>query len=319
MQPRGSPYGALGPGYRMREATIRTLIKHVYAHLPFRRPVLEVLRRTVRLPRNLTGHLHFRGPFTVEIDEFHRFRLQHWGYMLENDLFWNGFGNGYEGTSLQIWRRLAPHAHVILDVGANTGIYALAARCLNPTATVVALEPVERVFRRLQRNVELNGGNVTVEKLAASDITGEAPIYDFSSDHELTASLHPSMSEGCGGVVEYAVATKRLDDVLSGAGLGSVDLVKIDVELSEPQVLLGMGAFLSNCKPTLLIEILNERVAREVSDITRDLGYNIFQIVEQLGLVRTGYIRATGFKERNYLLAQDGIVELANIRDFVVQ
>ncbi|MGO9403588.1 MAG: FkbM family methyltransferase [Terriglobales bacterium] len=240
--------------------------------------------------------------------------------MVENDLFWNGFGNGYEGTSLQIWQRLAPHAQVILDVGANTGVYALVARCLNPTATVVALEPVERVFRRLQRNIELNGGNIAVEKLAASDTTGIAIIYDFPTDHELTASLDPLMAEYCGGgAVEYTVPTKRLDDVVSGAGLRSVDLAKIDVELSEPQVLRGMGAFLSNCKPTLLIEILNEQVAREVNEITRNLGYSVFRVVEHRGLIRTSQVEATELKERNYLLAQDGIVKTAHLCDFVMQ
>jgi FkbM family methyltransferase len=303
----------------MRAPTIRGLINQVYAQVPLKRPVLEVLRRTVRLPRRLTSYLSFSGTFTVRIDSFHHFRLQHWGYMVENDLFWNGFGNGYEGTSLQIWRRLVPHASVILDVGANTGIYALAARCLNPTATIVALEPVERVFRRLQRNIELNGGNITAAKLAASDTTGVAVIYDLSSDHELTASLDPSMSKGCSGVVEYTVPTKRLDDVLSGAGLRSVDLVKIDVELSEPQVLLGMGAFLSSCKPAFLVEILNERVAREVNEITRDLGYKIFRVIERRGLVRTSYVEAMELKERNYLFAQEGILKAANICDFVVQ
>jgi FkbM family methyltransferase len=298
---------------------LRGLIEQVYAQLPFKRPVFEVMRRTVRLPRRLTSHLRFRGTFTVRIDRFHRFRLENGGYMMENDLFWNGFGNWAEGTSLQIWSRLAPHAHVIADVGANTGIYALVARCLNPTATVVALEPVERVFRRLQRNIELNGGNVTLEQLAASDTTGTATIYDSPGDHEYTASLDRSMGEICGGVVQYAVATKRLDDLLSGAGLRNIDLVKIDVELVEPQVLIGLGAFLSNCKPTLLIEILNAQVAKQVSEITRDLGYNIFRIVEHHGLVRTDYIQATNLKERNYLLAQDGIVKTANISDFVVQ
>jgi FkbM family methyltransferase len=239
---------------------------------------------------------------------------------MENDLFWNGFGNGYEGTSLQIWRRLAPHARVILDVGANTGIYALVARCVNQRATVIAVEPVERVFHRLQRNVELNGGNVTLEKLAASDTTGQAVIYDRPADHELTASLDPLMDEYCGGGgVEYTVPTKRLDDLLSGAGLRSIDLIKIDVELFEPQVLLGMGAFLSNCRPALLVEILNEAVAREVNDITRDLGYNIFRVVEQRGLVRVSHVEVTELKERNYLFAQDEIVKASNIRDFVVQ
>lgn len=303
----------------MSSPTIRRLIEQVYAQVPLKRPVFEVVRRTVRLPRRLTSHLRFEGPFTVRIDRFHRFRLEHWGYTMENDLFWNGFGNGYEGTSLQVWRRLAPHAHVILDVGANTRIYALAARCVNPTATIIALEPVERVFRRLQRNIELNGGNVTAEKLAASNSTGVAVIYDQPGDHELTASLDPLMAEYCGGAVEYTVPTKRLDDVLSGAGLRGIDLAKIDVELFEPQVLLGMGAYLSNCKPALLVEILNEQVARQVNDVTRDLGYEIFRVVEQHGLVRVGSVEATELKERNYLFVQDGMLKAATVSDFVVQ
>ncbi len=301
----------------MRAPKIRRLIEQVYALVPITRPVFEVMRRTVRLPRGLTSHLRFQGPFTVKIDRCHHFRLEHWGYMVETDLFWNGFGNGYEGTSLQIWRRLVQHAQVIFDVGANTGIYALVASCLNPTATIVALEPVERVFHRLRRNIELNGRNVTLEKLAASDTTGVAVIYDLTSDHEYTASLDHSMSQTGSGVVEYPVTTKRLDDILCDAGLKNIDLIKIDVELSEPRVLLGMGEFLSRCTPTLLIEILTERVAREVTEITHDLGYNIFRVVEQRGLERTSQTRATG-QERNYLLAKDEIVEAANIVDFVV-
>ncbi len=295
---------------------LRKFIKQAYARVPFRQPVLEVLRRTVRLPGKVTGHLHFRGPFTVEIDPSHHFRLQHWGYLVENDLFWNGFGKGYEATSLQIWARLAPLAGVILDVGANTGVYTLVARCLNPSATVVALEPVARVFRRLQRNLELNGYDVRVEKMAASDVSGSAVIYDLPSDHEYTASLDRSMLGNSGDVIKYTVPTRRLDDALSGAGLRSVDLVKIDVEQFEPHVLRGMGVFLSSCRPALLIEILNEKIAREVGELTRDLGYSIFRVVEQHGLARMDHIEATEFEERNYLLAQDGIVHAAGIRDF---
>jgi FkbM family methyltransferase len=297
---------------------IRRFIKEVYAQVPLKRPLFELMRRTVRLPRRFTSHLGFRGPFTVRIDRSHQFRLEHWGYMLENDLFWNGFGNGYEGTSLQIWRRFSPHANVILDVGANTGVYALAARSVNPSATVIALEPVDRVFRRLQRNIDLNGGNITVEKLAASDTTGAAILHDLPTEHELTASLDHSMAEWCGSTVEYPVPTKRLDELLSGAGLRTVDLLKIDVELAEPQVLRGLGDYLPKCKPTLLIEILTERVATQVNHIIRGLGYSVFRVVEQHGLVRTDRIEAIEFQERNYLLAQENVVEKTNICDFVV-
>jgi FkbM family methyltransferase len=296
----------------------RRLIEQVYERLPLKQPVFELMRHTVRLPRGLTSRLRFKGPFNVKIDHCHYFRVEHWGYLVETDLFWNGFGKGYEGTSLQVWSRLVRHAEVIFDVGANTGIYALAARCLNRTATIVALEPVERVFHRLQQNIRLNGFNITAEKLAASNTSGVAVIYDLASEHEYTASLDHSMLENCSRVIEYAVPTKRLDDLLPNIGLHSIDLVKIDVELMEPQVLLGMGIFLSRCKPTLLIEVLTERVAAEIEEITRDLGYKMFRVIEERGLEHTSRLRATQ-QERNYLLVQDEIIEAANILDFVVQ
>jgi FkbM family methyltransferase len=304
----------------MRVPNLRSLLDQAYAQVPLKQPVFEVVRRTVRLPRRLTSHLNFRGTFAVKIDRSHDIRLEHRGYMMENDLFWNGLGNGYEGTSLQVWRRLAPHANVILDVGANTGIYSLVARCVNPTASIIALEPVDRTFRHLQRNIELNGGNVTAEKLAASDTTGEAVLYDRPDDHQLTASLDPLMEKYCGGDgVRYTVPTKRLDDVLFASGFHNIDLVKIDVELFEPQVLLGMGVFLSSCKPALIIEILNEDVARRVNDITRDLEYKIFRIVEQCGLVDADCVEVAELKERNYLFAQESMVKAANIEDLLVQ
>lgn len=306
--------------YMRTPVQVRHFIKQAYRRVPFRRPLLEVLRRTVRLPGSVTGHLHFQGPFTVEIDASHRFRLEHWGYLVETDLFWNGFGKGYEATSLQVWSRLVPHARVILDVGANTGLYTLAARCLNSNATVISFEPVERVFRRLQRNLELNGYNVTLEQVAVSDISGTARLYDLSSEHEYTASLERSMLKDSDDVIEYTVPTKRLDDVLSSTGFSSTDLIKIDVELFEPQVLLGLGNYLWRSKPTMLIEILNDTIAREIAELTRDLGYKVFQVVEQRGLIRCGRIEITefAFEERNYLFAQDEIVRAAGIADFVV-
>jgi FkbM family methyltransferase len=294
------------------------LFKQIYARLPLKRQIFEVVRHVVKLPIGLTQHLHFRGTFTVKIDSSHRFRIEHLGHLVENDLFWNGFAQGYEATSLEVWRRLAPDARVILDVGANTGVYALAARCLNPDAKVIALEPVERVFRRLQRNIDLNGYDINAEQLAASDSTGTSLIHDLPFEHLYSASLDHSMLENYTDVVEYSVLTKRLDDYLCDAGLNFVDLIKIDVEQFEPQVLRGMGNLLANCKPTLLIEILNQRVAREVNDITRNLGYNVFRIIERQGLLRSSEIQATEHEERNYLLAQERAVQTTNIGELVL-
>src|SRR5437868_13121850 len=145
--------------------------------MPCKRAIFGELR-PFPLPTRLTKHLHFQGVCTLRIDGSRSVKLQHWGYQVENDLFWNGFARGYEGTSLEIWRRLASGANVILDIGASTGIVALSARSLNPRATIIAFEPVERVFDRLKHNVELNSFDIKLEKFAASDVTGETSIFD---------------------------------------------------------------------------------------------------------------------------------------------
>lgn len=301
----------------MTSRPITHLMKQLYARAPLKRPVLEVMRRTVRLPKSVSGHLNFKGTFTVQIDPAHSFKIQHWGYLLENDLFWNGFGKGYEATSLQIWRRLATHSHVILDVGANTGVYTLVACCVSPGATVIALEPVERVFRRLQQNVQLNGFKAQIERVAASDRSESATIYDLPSDHEYTASLDQTMSAETTGVIEYPVDTTPIDDLIDAAGLSRLDLVKIDVEQFEPQVLRGMSKCLSEWRPALIIEILNDRVAALVNDIIEGHGYKAFHIVEGHGLI-AGSLRATGPEGRNYLLIQEETAEQAKLRDFIV-
>lgn len=121
-----------------------------------------------------------------------------------------------------------------------------------------------------------------------------------------------------GGVVQYFVPTIRIDAYLRDSGVKVVDLVKIDVEQFEPQVLRGMGQLLAECKPSLLIEILNQRVAREVNALTCGLGYNIFEIVEGRRLRRKCDTLSKQSGERNYLLAQDIAVKRADIGDLVL-
>lgn len=301
------------------KAPIRKAIKQVYAKLPCKRPLFEIMRRTMQLPPRVSQHLSFRGPFSVKIDGSHRFRIQHWGYLLETNLFWNGLARSDESTSLEVWRRIAPHAGTILDIGANTGVYALVARCVNPAATIIAMEPVRRVFQRLQHNIALNEYEITALQMAASDTSGTAPIYDLLSEHEYTASLSDTRREHGSGTLAYDVATTRVDDFLVSGGFQSIDLIKIDVEQFEPQVLRGLGSFLPKCKPALLIEVLNARVAKEVSDLTSGLGYNIFQILEGRGLLRRNSIVASETADRNYLLVQDDMLAKAQILDLLLR
>ena len=207
------------------------MLKSLYRALPFKQRLYELLRKGPALPAALYQHLHFEGPFEVPIDPSHKFTICSYASQVENELFWVGFGGSWEGKSLEIWTALCRSRNgMALDIGANTGVYALAAAALHKE--VIAFEPIERMARRLLHNIDLNGFPIIVEQKAVSNRSGRLPIYDDLTDHNYSASL-----EGQGPVAaRYEVEACALDDYLAVLGNPALAVVKIDVERHEPAV-----------------------------------------------------------------------------------
>lgn len=227
--------------------------RDVLRHAPF---VHKMVRRVWTPPPRVFEHLYFHGVFTVRLPfpKGASFKMEHRGHQVENDLFWRGFGNGWEGRSLMAWAERCKSASTIVDVGANTGVFALAAKAINPSAKVIAVEPVARVAEQLRHNIRLNGFDIEVHEVALSDSNGTATFYDFPGDHEYSASLDSRM----GGTVESTIEVRRLDDLVD-----RVDLLKVDVELHEPAVLRGAQRLLQGA-PVLLLEVLNADAERAI-------------------------------------------------------
>lgn len=246
------------------------------------------LIRPIRPPHRIYQHLHFKGPFTTYLG----FRMEARGEAVENELYWNG---GWERQSLRSWCELAGKANVILDIGANTGVYALAAKAANPGARVIAFEPVARVAQRLRGNVALNGFDIEVEEIAASDSTGTALIHDMESDFNCSASLEQCHAFN---TVSYSVPTVALDDYLESRGWPAVDLIKIDVESHEPAVFRGMAKTIARFRPTILVEVLTEETGRQLELP----GYSCFAIDEDQGPIPIDRPGPLGGRNWNNLL-----------------
>lgn len=264
----------------------KNALRAAYARLPFKRPLFELVRR-FRLPQRLYQHLHFVGPFRSYLG----FRMEAHGEKIENELFWGG---DWERQSLQIWSKLASDARVILDIGANTGAYALAAKGANPKARVIAFEPIARIAERMRRNIALNGFDVKVEEVAVSDRTGTATIHDVDDPMNYGASLEDFE----GNDRSYVVPTVSLDDYLSSQGWPEVDLIKIDVETHEPAVFRGMRATVERLRPTILVEVLSNEIGEQLA--LPD--YDYFTIDEESGLVPTPHPRPLDGRNWNNLL-----------------
>lgn len=282
---------------------ITSALRTIYGFLPFKRSCCVLLRALWTPPERISRHLTFHGDFTVNVDETHAFRLRHFGYPVENGLFWRGIAGCWEPVSVGLWIRLCRNARVVLDIGANTGVYALIAASLRPDARVYAFEPVQRIFERLETNRRLNGSAIHCVQTALSDHTGTAVIYDPGDEHLYSASVNRNCYEGSSRVTAVEIPVVRLDDFVDQHHLKHIDLVKIDVEMHESEVLRGFGRYLRECRPAILIEIRDEDVAARVEAQVTGLGYLYFNIDERAGVREVGRLGASDYF--NFLLCTE--------------
>lgn len=262
---------------------ISKIVKAVYRAIPFKAQFYPLIRTFFRPSERIYRHLHFNGIFRVNVDGERSFLIRHHGYPVENDLFWSGIDGEWERTSLSLWKKLCEKSNHILDIGANTGVYALIAKTINPTARVMAIEPVKRIHEKLLDNVALNKFDVTCVEAAASNANGTATIYDTNADHLYSVTVNKDLNVTGTPTTAVEVKTIRLDALLQQSKWTSVDLIKLDVETHEPEVLEGMGQLLRTSMPSILIEILNDTVAVQIAKVIEGLPYLYFNIDEHEG------------------------------------
>jgi FkbM family methyltransferase len=173
-----------------------------------------------------------------------------------------------------------------LDIGANIGLYTLAAAHLvGRHGCVHAFEPCSQTFDRLMDNVQLNGlRNVACHKVALSFENAKAELTLANGGFDAWNSLgKPYMGETTGCEV---VTTVTLDSFAREQGLtGRNCTLKIDVEGWENQVLAGAEQFLSgDDAPVLCVEFTEEAAVLagsscpELYRTLERLGYQMFNV-----------------------------------------
>jgi FkbM family methyltransferase len=156
----------------------------------------------------------------------------------------------YERPETRFFCRACRENMVFLDVGANVGYYtALAMRRVGERGQVIALEPDPQSFHYLKQTVAANGGrNVVCLQKAAALESGTLKLY-LSSDNHGDNRLY--WNELCDTSCDVEVAP--VDSILSDSGVGSVDLVKMDVQGFEGQVLAGMRETIRRARNLIIL------------------------------------------------------------------
>lgn len=288
---------------------MKSFLKKIYSILPFKKQFF-LLIKPLGIPHSIYQHLHFKDTFTIKLNG-KSFLMKHYGFQLENDIFWSGITNGWEKISIGLWIELCKESNVIIDVGANTGVYSLIAKTINYNSSVYGFEPVKRVFEKYQQNCELNTLDIKCSEIALSNYDGEAVIFDTPTEHTYSVTVNKNTTAIGSDTVETKIKTKKLSTFIKENNLLNIDLIKIDVETHEAEVLEGMEDYLQKFKPTLLIEILNEEVGNKVQSIIEGIDYLYFNIDEINTPKKVDKLKKSDFY--NYLICKKEIAQKLNL------
>jgi FkbM family methyltransferase len=266
---------------------IRRLFRPVYDVIPFKGPIFHFVR-ALGFKAKVTKHLYFRGNFSFQL-EGKKIRMYNPGFQshIENQIFWSGIENGWEKNSVKIWLELSRRSKVIVDVGANTGIFTLLSKCVNKDARVISFEPMQFIAEKFKRNMSLNNLEYELYDFALSDTESVVEVHSESMNNSYTIAIDNQNVKESSKEEYFALEmkTKRLDQFIEDQKIEKIDLMKIDVERHEPMVLEGMGTYLEKMRPDILIEIQSAEIAAKIQAFVDGMGYFYFNI-NDLGKVR---------------------------------
>lgn len=222
---------------------------------------LERLSRNIVFTRHLPGSLG-KVPILVSPGA----ALSFWKLRLTSDLF-------------DFAREFVKKGSVVWDLGANVGLFTLAAaQCAGPSGKVISVEADLWLASLLRRSISrqpTSSANIRVLPIAVADSMG---IASFNIARRGRASNFLATSPGStqtGGIREtVSVITVTLDWLLE-QGVPAPDVLKIDVEGAELSVLRGGERVLAEAKPIVLCEVFED--ARDaVTEMLLNHGYALF-------------------------------------------
>ncbi len=151
----------------------------------------------------------------------------------------------------------------MLDVGANTGLFALLAAAARSNIAVHAFEPLPSIRLRMMNNLALNPAlapRIILHTRALSDRMGEATFYETINPYGLlttSSTLDAPFAHEHGEVRKHKMQTSTLDSWAQTLELSEIGFIKMDVEGHEQAVLAGACDTVQRFRPTLGIELLS--------------------------------------------------------------
>ena len=283
-----------------------------------RKLIAKSTPRTLRrhTPKFISRHLYFKGFFKVKLSKECILSLYSGGYILENEIYWYGIEGGHEKKSIKIWIEYIKHfkPKSIYDVGANTGIYGLVAQAVSQDTKVEYFEPIPKAASILRINLDANSFDGKIHQVALSSYDG-AGVFNIieTDDFAYSITLNTYADLAISGVHdssqkyrEMKVEVRQISTMIGNKELIAPDLMKLDVETSEYDVLIGAGRYLENVG-AFLVEVLNVELAQNLNKLFSPKKYAFYNIDDEAGLItETEKIESTN--NYNYFIIKKNLV-----------
>jgi FkbM family methyltransferase len=125
---------------------------------------------------------------------------------------------------------------VILDIGANEGMFSIMMAKLFPQTRVIAFEPVPRTYEVMLRNLKINKvENVTTSNLGLGAVGKNSAVMCVSKEHSGGSSGMITFVEK--DMFQVQVGLISLDEVFETYHIDRCRLLKMDIEGMEYEVL----------------------------------------------------------------------------------
>lgn len=166
---------------------------------------------------------------------------------------------------------------VVLDVGANIGVFSVYCANVCKNGKVYSFEPVSFVFEILSKNTK-NYKNCFCFKLGVGSKNEEKIIKIRSWNPGYSTIDTENIERKAESFdIEEKIKIVKLDDWIKESDISKIDFIKIDVEGYELEVLKGAIETIKKFKPVLGISIHHPKLKDEVFNFfdKNNLNYNL--------------------------------------------
>jgi len=153
------------------------------------------------------------------------------------------------------------HDRVILDAGANIGLFAMYAAFHAPAARIFSMEPLPLTFRRLQETIESNRLASRVSPIEVA-ITGAEEVRFIAREKAPSARTRLKTGSADPAPSGVKVNCRTLASIIDEYGLETIDLLKMDIEGSEFEALLATPVSILKRIDRIALEVHGNQTAK---------------------------------------------------------